>query len=365
MPVPIAPTSFAATPTPYGILLTWDTEAALDGFYLYRGVLANHSDALGIPIDGTHTVGGAATSFMDVTAAPGTHYYYQLQASSNADGESTRVNADAVAQLAGMTLVTARRLIRYFARNAGDSTFYTNAAIDFSLQSVGQRFCRNTRALITAPAAISLAVDDASFVVAGTVMPEQILGLYLSDKACPLELTDYGALKRLQVDQASSGSPRKAAILSNSGLATTFQFWPTNDAVRTVQPRYWTPFTIWEAGTIGAWSSSVAYIKDDVVSASSNKYVCILANTNQTPPNATYWTLIGAGTASAPASITLSLPEAWLSQILPWGPPAILQATEPEHAFANASWQKYLEVEKSFMGAGDLAVRSTPRAMQM
>lgn len=44
-------------------------------------------------------------------------------------------------------------------------------------------------------------------------------------------------------------------------------------------------------GTITAWSSSVAYQAGDVVSLGGSNYYCILLNTNQTPPNATYWTL--------------------------------------------------------------------------
>lgn len=43
--------------------------------------------------------------------------------------------------------------------------------------------------------------------------------------------------------------------------------------------------------TAAAWSSSVAYQVGDVVSLSGDNYYCILANTNHTPPNATYWTL--------------------------------------------------------------------------
>jgi hypothetical protein len=44
----------------------------------------------------------------------------------------------------------------------------------------------------------------------------------------------------------------------------------------------------------GAWSSITAYAVNDVVSLSGSSYVCILANTNQTPPNATYWTLLAS-----------------------------------------------------------------------
>jgi len=44
-----------------------------------------------------------------------------------------------------------------------------------------------------------------------------------------------------------------------------------------------------------AWSSATTYVANDVVTLLNNTYVCILGHTNQTPPNATYWTLITLG----------------------------------------------------------------------
>lgn len=42
----------------------------------------------------------------------------------------------------------------------------------------------------------------------------------------------------------------------------------------------------------GAWSSSTAYVVDDVVESGGNTYVCVAASTNNVPPNATYWELM-------------------------------------------------------------------------
>lgn len=44
----------------------------------------------------------------------------------------------------------------------------------------------------------------------------------------------------------------------------------------------------------GAWSSVTAYAVNDVVGSAGSAYLCIAPNTNQVPPNATYWALIGA-----------------------------------------------------------------------
>jgi hypothetical protein len=44
------------------------------------------------------------------------------------------------------------------------------------------------------------------------------------------------------------------------------------------------PFT-WHA----AWDNATAYVVTDAVSQGGSNYICILANTNQMPPNVTYW----------------------------------------------------------------------------
>jgi hypothetical protein len=44
----------------------------------------------------------------------------------------------------------------------------------------------------------------------------------------------------------------------------------------------------------GAWSSATAYVVNDAVTRNGSSYICILAHTNQAPPNATYWGLIAS-----------------------------------------------------------------------
>ena len=44
----------------------------------------------------------------------------------------------------------------------------------------------------------------------------------------------------------------------------------------------------------GAYSGATAYVVDDVVESGGNSYVCILASTGNTPPNATYWELMAS-----------------------------------------------------------------------
>lgn len=49
-------------------------------------------------------------------------------------------------------------------------------------------------------------------------------------------------------------------------------------------------FLKWE----GAWSGATAYQIGDAVQLSGSAYICILGHTNNTPPNATYWSLLAS-----------------------------------------------------------------------
>ena len=40
---------------------------------------------------------------------------------------------------------------------------------------------------------------------------------------------------------------------------------------------------------LGAWNSGTSYLVDDAVESGGSSYICILAHTNQVPPNVTYW----------------------------------------------------------------------------
>ena len=58
----------------------------------------------------------------------------------------------------------------------------------------------------------------------------------------------------------------------------------------------------------GGWLSAQAYEIGDVVSRSDVLYRCILASTNNQPPNATYWTaLVTGGGTPAAGSVTLAM----------------------------------------------------------
>jgi len=54
----------------------------------------------------------------------------------------------------------------------------------------------------------------------------------------------------------------------------------------------------------GAWSSTTAYVVGDAVSLNGSSYLCILANTNEEPPNATYWLELASVGATGPTGAT-------------------------------------------------------------
>ena len=62
---------------------------------------------------------------------------------------------------------------------------------------------------------------------------------------------------------------------------------------------------------LGTWSSSTAYAIRDAVTYNGTSYYAIAANTNQAPPNATYWNVLaqkGADGTGAVSSVGLSAP---------------------------------------------------------
>lgn len=53
--------------------------------------------------------------------------------------------------------------------------------------------------------------------------------------------------------------------------------------------RFYTNHGQVQAGTVAGWNSSTAYVKGNLASSGGVNYYCIAPNTNQAPPNATYW----------------------------------------------------------------------------
>ncbi len=61
----------------------------------------------------------------------------------------------------------------------------------------------------------------------------------------------------------------------------------------------------WSASS--SWTSVATYVPGDVTNSGGSAYVCILTNTNQVPPNGTYWTLVSGAVDNA-FSIVFTVP---------------------------------------------------------
>lgn len=59
----------------------------------------------------------------------------------------------------------------------------------------------------------------------------------------------------------------------------------------------------------GAWSGATVYNTNDVATLGGSAYICILAHTNHTPPNATYWSVLASIGATGATGSTG--PAAW------------------------------------------------------
>lgn len=307
MPVPAAPTGFTATPTPYGILLTWNAQIGLDGFFIKRGLLANHSDEAVIPVLTNYVTDGSGTGYMDLTAAPGTHYYYRLQASVNADGESTPVAADATAGL-GMTVTEARDWITQFLRSGAATSDYSAADKDRGLITVCEQFARMTRCVqVAGTVALTAASAVADCSGLTTFRPERIMSAHLVTKACELQLPGFEDVHRRQIECPRSGAPERLAFETTT--ATSGIVYPTPDVNYNLRIKWWEPMITFTPGTV------------------------------------------------TPDAITLNIPRDYLPQILSLGVPSALQANHPSHGYAGESWKKYLAYEAAMAGAGNTGAR--------
>lgn len=74
-----------------------------------------------------------------------------------------------------------------------------------------------------------------------------------------------------------------------------FAFQPATGKTWSKSSGVWNYLGIYKGFNLaGAWSGATGYNVGDVVTSAGSSYVCILAHTNQAPPNATYWQLLAS-----------------------------------------------------------------------
>lgn len=108
-----------------------------------------------------------------------------------------------------------------------------------------------------------------------------------------LSLLKLGVTKQLLSISEANAPAFAAALTYDHDLRALLRRWPWPFATKyldleLVRGVFWnTDPTI--LTDVQAWDATFAYRVGDVVRVSSINYYCILANTNNTPPNATFW----------------------------------------------------------------------------
>lgn len=123
-----------------------------------------------------------------------------------------------------------------------------------------------------------------------------------------------GTAATIAAGTTTTGAAGTSASVTNSGTssAAVFNFTiPRGDTGATgaigATGAQGVPGINW----LGTWSSSTAYAIRDAVTYNGTSYYAIAANTNQAPPNATYWNVLaqkGADGTGAVSSVGLSAP---------------------------------------------------------
>lgn len=217
----------------------------------------------------------------------------------------------------GMTLSQARDWVRFYARDAaGDDSAYEDNVIDFAIQAVLEQFCRVTKC-VRGVSDVDVLEGVATVDTSGLsgFHPERIVNARIDGQANPLNRPDYTELVRLQQTQGGTGCPTSLAF--DDGVTDEGGLHYTPDADYTLKLSWYQPFTTWTPG-------------------------------------------VDSATADA---IVLNCPPDLLLRVLPFGPPSMLQHTDPKMRYASESWKKYLLVEEELRGAKLQGARTVRRNM--
>jgi hypothetical protein len=213
------------------------------------------------------------------------------------------------------TLTTARALVRQFARNAGESSMYSDADVDRAIQAIGDDWIHHTRCTRTL-SDLSLTADDSdlpslsSLATAG-FLPEQIVRVYIASEG-DLSVVPHETLLYEQEVNPRTDTPEWLAFTT----ATAGEVYPTPDTAYTLKVLWVPPLTSFTAGT------------------------------------------------ASPDAVSLNIPDHHLRLALIYGATALLQHNEVEHAYATASWQKYLVWRASHAGTGGMGAKTIRRSKE-
>ncbi len=288
-----------------------------------------------------------------------------------------------------ITLVQARSMVRLFARNAQDPSFYTDQQIDFALQASADEIVRDCALLLNTSSMTLAAGTNTLGAMPSGFRADRITSSYLTGSNvvvnpggilawgyqydslgaplfwnCPpntagIALVDFNSLNDATLATQSVGQPVAVAFDAQTGTGLCF---PTPDTANSYQWNFtWNNlFTSWQAGLQGVYAAGTSYRLGDIVAndntASAYVFYQSLANANlaHTPLSSpTYWSPVGTGSLTLPAAQLFNLPDEYMRKLCQIGAPLQLIATSPENQRIIAGLETKWEAFKlSIQGKG-------------
>jgi hypothetical protein len=286
-----------------------------------------------------------------------------------------------------MNVITARNMLRGWARNAGSSAMYTDQRLDFTMQAVLTKLNFDLR---LSPTLSSVTLADGTrtatltTVVAAGFTPHRLIAAYLEDTDTtapdltePLQIVDFTELRRLrQVHGDIEGESEYIAFPTD----TTAHLFPIPGANYVLKLLWSAPFAMWTAGqafctaaiaggavtgvTVNTDGGGSIYATAPTVTFSSGAATATAAVSGGAVTTFTV-TAGGAGYTTAPtvslngvstATVTIGLADDLMYQILPYMT-GLLQMPEPEHLFASEAYKRMVELAVAFKGSSALGAR--------
>ncbi|MEI6862097.1 MAG: MBG domain-containing protein, partial [Verrucomicrobiota bacterium] len=257
---PPAPTNVNATDTLADrVTVTWTTAAGAVGYDVYRATTNSTAAAARL---NTATIAATATTFADMTAVPGTVYFYWVRTKGAVDDSDFSVPDD------GLRILTSTRLLAF-----GDSLAFgsvpvgTTKTAAFTVSNAGNTlltvssltfpsgvFTADIKAFSLAPGAAQRILVTFAPQTAGSFGGAAVFGSNVTAGATSVAIsgaataTNKATLTLSGLAQTYTGAPRAvSAITSPAGIATAFTYNgsatpPSNvgsySVVVTAQPPY-------------------------------------------------------------------------------------------------------------------------------
>lgn len=317
-----------------------------------------------------------------------------------------------------LLLSSSRALIREFARNAGDPTFYPTRMLDFAFQRAANELIRKARLCLRTDLQDTVSAQGSYTVLPNTFRCERLDSAFLTganvvvrrdcedvgylrggpyvrggdifpnfqrSKTARLDIIDYTDLNDYVIANQDNRQPTAIAFQDDN----IYTLWPTPDQTYTVNLRWADFFTKWALGIpTCTFTNTAGVLSNVVVTDGSDNFGASMtaafsdagggtgATATATLANGQLASVSvggggGSGYSSATklllngqdsADVAFNLPDDLLYEVMALGTPAFLQFNDPEHAYATAKGQEFKAYIKEIAGRiGGLGVKKIVR----